>query len=370
MENNDARLWVLVGKKLSGEATSAELNELGELLKDQGILSANENLLHKLWGLPLDKSLTPDIDKNWEALSQNLFTEKSIFHIGALPVDGTRKIGNRRKWLAAAAAVLVLIASGVGYYNNSKEIFPASTRQGSPNQVASRNGSKSILTLPDGTKVWLNAGSKIFYENDFISKREVKLIGEAYFDVVHEARNPFVLHAANVNIKVLGTAFNVKAYPADDRVETALVRGSVELTTSNDPERKILLRPNEKIAILKIKTMEDSAAKMPVAKVPGKAALYTISLMQVDKKDNVAEDLAWMQDKLIFKGITFEQLAIQMERWYDVKIYFETASCKKIKFTGAFARQNIVQALEALSFSCDYKFVYSIDKNIINIKPK
>ncbi len=370
MENIDARLWVLAGKKLSGEATSEELNELEELLKSQGIEFASQDLLTKLWHLPLQKTYTPDIDKNWSSLSQNLFPEKSIFYIGTPPVIAHNKFRMTRKWLAAAAAVLLIATAGIGYYlsHNTKQSESAATKQHTTNQVASRNGSRSTLTLPDGTKVSLNAGSKIFYKNNFTINREITLTGEAYFDVMHDAANPFVIHAANVHIKVLGTAFNVKAYPADDRIETALVRGSVELTTSDDPERKILLRPNEKITILKIKTAEDSAAKIPFGKLPKKEELYTISLMQVDKKDNVPEDVAWMQDKLIFKGETFEQLAIEMERWYDVKLFFANDSCRNIKFTGAFEKQNIVQALQALSFSCDYKFVYSIDKNIITIK--
>ena len=338
----------------------------------------DEHILNKLWKQPLEnpENHPIEIDKNYNSLSQILFPEKSNLYVTTEHDENNQnqKENQKRKrvWLYAAASVIIIIStiSAAYYYNFSTGNMAVTKETDLPNQVASRKGAKTSIVLPEGTKVWLNAGSKIYYNNNFSTNREVFLVGEAYFDVKHDASNPFIIHAANVNIKVLGTALNVKAYPTDDCVETALVRGSVELTTNDDPGRKILLRPNEKISILKLKTVGDTATTMPVVILPKKEELYTISLMQVDKKDNVAEDVAWMQDKLIFKGETFEQLAIKMERWYDVKISFETTGCSKIKFTGAFEKQNIVQALEALSFSCNYKFVYKTDKNIINIKSK
>lgn len=374
MENKESRLWLLLAKKIAGEADAAELSELNNLLNDFNLLTVDEQILIKLWNQPLEnpENHTIEIDKNYNSLSQILFPEKSNLYVTTEHDENKQKGKRKRIWLYAAASVIFIIStiSAAYNYNFSAGNIAITKETDWPNQVASRKGAKTSIVLPEGTKVWLNAGSKIYYNNDFSTNREVFLVGEAYFDVVHDASNPFIIHAANVNIKVLGTAFNVKAYPTDDVVETALVRGSVELTTNDDPGRKILLRPNEKIAILKLKTIGDTATTMPVVILPKKEELYTISLMQVDKKDNVAEDVAWMQDKLIFKGETFEQLAIKMERWYDVKISFETTGCSKIKFTGAFEKQNIVQALEALSFSCNYKFVYKTDKNIINIKPK
>ena len=378
MENKESRLWLLIAKKIAGEADAAELCELGNLLNSFDLPPVDEQILNKLWKQPLEnpENHPIEIDKNYNSLSQILFPEKSNLYVTTEHDENNQNQKENKKrnkvWLYAAASVIIIIStlSAAYYYNFSKGNMAVTKETDLPNQVASRKGAKTSIVLPEGTKVWLNAGSKIYYNNNFSTNREVFLVGEAYFDVKHDASNPFIIHAANVNIKVLGTAFNVKAYPTDDRVETALVRGSVELTTNDDPGRKILLRPNEKIAILKVKTIGDTATTMPVVILPKKEELYIISLMQVDKKDNVAEDVAWMQDKLVFKGETFEQLAIKMERWYDVKISFETTDCSKIKFTGAFEKQNIVQALEALSFSCNYKFVYKTDKNIINIKSK
>lgn len=238
------------------------------------------------------------------------------------------------------------------------------------NEVVSKHGSKSSLILPEGTKVWLNAGSKIYYHKDFTANREVYLSGEAFFDVTHNAGKPFTIHAGPVNIKVLGTAFNVKAYPEDDLVETALLRGSIELTTVADPGRKILLRLNEKISINKTKRDIGKNNALPTGKPSPKEELYSISRMLVYKKDSTLEDIAKMEDKVIFKGETFSELSIKMERWYDVEMIFKNEQVKKIKFTGAFDKQNIVQALQALQFSCNYQFVFSISKNQILISPR
>ncbi len=376
MENKETRLWVLMAKKIAGEATAAELNELGELISRLHIQPADEELLNRLWKTPLKSSGTPsiDIDQNWHNLSHSIFPEKSHFYLA--PIDDGRKVkpSHKKAWLYAASLIFIVISFTMGTYLLTGPASKLSVKKegGAPNQVFTKNGSKTSVDLPDGTKVRLNAGSKIYYDNDFINRREVYLTGEAYFDVTHQTESPFIIHAANVNIKVLGTAFNVKAYEEDDQVETALVRGSVELTTNDDPERKILLRPNEKIAIFKNKNITDSVTRnsASVKSSYKQEELYSISRMEIDRKDSVLQDIAWMKDRLIFKGELFAQLAKRMERWYGVNFAFRDETCAKIKFTGEFDNQNIVQALDALAFSCNYKFSYSFDKNKVIILPK
>ena len=105
-------------------------------------------------------------------------------------------------------------------------------------KLLSTKGSRSRSLLPDGTTVWLNAGSKLYYENDFNGTREVRLEGEAFFDVVKQTDRPFIVHTSGIDIKVLGTAFNVKSYPEDKTVETTLYRGLVQVFRQEDTPKK------------------------------------------------------------------------------------------------------------------------------------
>ncbi len=375
VENNESRLWMLLAKKMAGEASDAELVELGTMLSHPDAPLVQEELLDKFWKEPLENTVPAglDVDKNWDSLSQCVFPEKSHLYVTTMGEDTKPNRRRKQVWLYAAASILLLVVSAMGiqYLNSVPSSSTGASASNLPNQVTSRYGSKTSVILPEGTKVWLNAGSNIYYGNDFISKREVYLVGEAYFDVTHDAKKPFIIHAANVNIKVLGTAFNVKAYPEADQVETALIRGSVEVSTNADPERKILLRPNEKIAIRKV--VKEPGLPTAMASAPSaiiKEELYSITRMQVNQKDSTVDETAWMQEKLIFNGETFGHLAVQMERWYGVVFAFQNETLTKIKFSGVFDNQNIVEALDALAYSSNFKFSYHINKNLVIIQPK
>src|SRR2546423_14261851 len=103
-------------------------------------------------------------------------------------------------------------------------------------------GSRSKLVLPDGSTVWLNAGSKLTYNKDFGNNiREVSLVGEAFFDVMHIPDVPFVIETPTAVVKVLGTSFNVKAYPNETTTETSVIRGRVEISPRQRPGEKFVL---------------------------------------------------------------------------------------------------------------------------------
>src|SRR5699024_2281168 len=117
------------------------------------------------------------------------------------------------------------------------------------NTVTTKAGSKTKIMLPDGTKVWLNADSKLTYPNDFqhIPKREVTLVGEAYFKVKHDAEHPFVIHTKGLTVRDIGTEFNLKAYPDDENSSLSLIEGSVSVSLINDKDKDLILKPGEKV---------------------------------------------------------------------------------------------------------------------------
>ena len=133
------------------------------------------------------------------------------------------------------------------------------------NEIATLPGTHSKTILPDGSTVWLNAGSKLTYNKNFnTATREVELSGEAYFDVKKDEHHPFIIHTSAMHIKVLGTAFNVKSYPGDKSSETSLIRGSIEVTMNNRPQEKIILHPSEKLVVMnRIETKKDEDETKP-----------------------------------------------------------------------------------------------------------
>ena len=118
------------------------------------------------------------------------------------------------------------------------------------NTVSTNLGSKSKIQLPDGSLVWLNADSRIIYKENFQGPfREVQLTGEAFFEVVKDKEHPFIIHTQSIDLKVLGTAFNVRSYTNEKKTETSLIRGSIEVTLHDNPDKKIVLKPNEKLIV-------------------------------------------------------------------------------------------------------------------------
>jgi len=238
------------------------------------------------------------------------------------------------------------------------------------NTVSTRKGSKSNVQLPDGTIAWLNADSKLIYNENFSGDyREVSLQGEAYFDVVKDKTRPFIIHTKTLDIKVLGTAFNVRAYETENNTETSLFRGSVEVTLHNSPEKKIVLKPNEKLMVNnKILSYTTTTNDKGKARTP-QAADITVGKVHFEAKDSSAWETLWIKNKLVFDEEKLEAVAQKIERWYDVKVIIddkEAAKQTSNTYSGIFANENLPQVMEALKLTGNFK--YTINKDIVTIK--
>jgi ferric-dicitrate binding protein FerR (iron transport regulator) len=282
---------------------------------------------------------------------------------GANPVRKNFSI--KRIWLLAGAAASVIGVIMILKWTAGRP--PADpSRQYEIAQV-SKPGERKSFQLPDGSKVMLNAGSSIKISKDFNTRvREIELEGEAFFDVVHNARKPFIIHTLSMDIKVLGTVFNVKAYATDKIAETSLLSGSVEVTIKNKTNQKVILHPNEKI-MLPV-DFADPGKRQPEAKpVEIKPENYTISGLTHNPVDSSLDEVSWIENQLAFNGNSFAEIAVLLERWYNVSISFEDEEVKKYRFTAIFDKKNIGQVLDALQLS--RHFTYRIeDGNKIIIK--
>ncbi|HYE55941.1 MAG TPA: FecR domain-containing protein [Chitinophagaceae bacterium] len=358
------RIWQLVSKKLAGEATPAELQELEELLRQFPEMHYAIQHIYDLWQLqPLPAPETEDAFR--KHLNKMAGKEVDISPwIPALPPYPQPSEPKRyvRRFIAPALALAATIICIVVLLNRPPKQAAIASKNIS--EISTRNGSRTMINLPDGSVVWLNAGSKLLYDRDFDSElREVTLTGEAYFDVVKNPNKPFIIHAGKMDIKVLGTLFNVKSYPGENISEASLIRGSIEVMIKDRPTEKIILRPNEKIVV----------ANEPGIQVPGNDTgrrennepIVAISHLTYEPKDSTIIETSWVENKFIFRDEAFRELAVRLERWYGVHIRFDNENVQQLRFTGTFRHENIQQALAALKITGGFNYSINDDNVLI-----
>lgn len=242
--------WNLIAKHLTGEISSEEKKEL---LKWTDKSPSNAELLEKaekLWELSgtYNFEFKPDRKKGWEELKAKIMAESA---------DVRAPVQNRRKWFRVAAAVLFLVGVGSILKTVFEEDMLSKPAVYSEPIVYSKpivyicvetTDSTNVFYLPDSTKIWLNKNSRLLYPEKFAGElRDVNLYGEAFFEVVSDTANPFIVYAGNTQIKVLGTSFNVKAYEDEDEVEVIVVEGRVEFSSTYEKgKKKVNLKVNEK----------------------------------------------------------------------------------------------------------------------------
>ncbi len=180
------------------------------------------------------------------------------------------------------------------------------------NTIEVPRGGEYRLVLPDGSVVWLNSDSELKFPMNFVGKRrKVFLKGEAYFEVVKNPDMPFVVEVAAMEVKVLGTRFNINAARSDEGVQTTLVSGKVEVSDQENAGKVVLL-PNQQAELKK--------GRLTVKNVDAGAVT------------------AWRQGKFYFESESLEEIAAQLERWYDIHFFFSRESLKQEEFTGVIRR--------------------------------
>ena len=352
------RFWTLLSKKLAGEATAEELKELETLITEHPEWQYAIQNLEDLWK---HEPASDDKIQEEDAYMLHLHRMADLnIPFNEMPVEEPAQEPKRRimRWYWAAAACAAGIAAFFvfsGKLNGSAETPVASL----VNEISTKPGSKSRVQLPDGTVVTLNAGSKLSYDKEYGKElREVSLTGEGFFEVTKMKEKPFIIHTSSINIKVLGTVFNVKAYPEDKKTETSLLSGSIEVTIKNRPNDKIILSPSEKLVVENavVNTAQEKWAEATPAEKITSSPLMSINKLKYEAEDSAVAETQWINNRLVFNDESFEELAVRMERWYDVKISIDDERLKSKRLTGNFERENIDQALEALKYLIRFRF--------------
>lgn len=329
------RYWILTARKLNGEATPDELSELAALSAQHADKARTGDTLEQVW-----QQATPEISGD-EAQRLLALLEQRLPELKDTPV--TAPVRHWRARLAWAAGILLLLSAG-GYF-----LFTTHTKKIAVHEVVANRGTRSQVTLPDGTLVWLNAGSKLVYDDDYgVHKRLLQLEGEAYFDVVRQADIPFEVQVKDATVKVLGTTFNLRAYPDEAVVETALISGSVQLQyQQGTTPHQALLKPGQKLLL---------------TRNPDATNTFTAQWGQLwsQPKQDVNE-IAWKDNTLSFNKESFSSLAARLERWYNITIVFDHPRLKKLEFTGSIKGEQIKEVMTVLSRSSG-QFTYHYDQ--------
>lgn len=262
----------------------------------------------------------------------------------------------------AAIFIIAFSVSGVLFYYLGKN--HAAIPRESFCELNVPLGSKAKFSLPDGTTVTLNAGSRLKYDNLFgISGRVIELEGEGYFKVAKDASKPFIVKTSYLSVRALGTEFNIKAYPDDKTIETTLVEGAVEIESISDSKgaESHVLKPNQKFTYFK----KDSTIvdETPIVKdriddktqPPEKQKISSIPRLVTENID-IEPVISWKENRWIFEKQSLSQIAIELERKFDVQIKFESERLKTFRFTGIIINEPIEQVLEVMSITAPLIF--------------
>lgn len=247
------------------------------------------------------------------------------------------------KMVGVAATVALAVLIGSLYYQPAEPVVEVVT----PKEVTKQTtfGQKQIIRLPDGSTVHLNAGSKLTYTEPFQdNKRKVSLTGEAFFEVARDEQRPFVIHSGVVSTKVLGTSFNVRAYPDEQQIVVSVETGKVGVNLE-ETEQNVEINPTEQATYME-----------------GQNAL---SVSTFDRQ----EVIGWKDGIIQFKDMPLSRVITKLERVYGVEFHINNPDLKlEEKYSGVYKNAPLDRILQGVSFAVG--FDYDLDDKIVTIKSK
>lgn len=346
---DEHRIVELLTRKIAGEASPEELGELSYLLTKYPDSVYYEALLEQVWDLGKQEAAV-DVKEAYKR-QKHKFKDELKFKKTTL---GFRGFIKKPAVLAVTVSCICFALAAFILDNYTQPAKRANI------EIKAGKGVRKEIRLPDGTIVRLNSDSKISYDPDMLDndQRELRLTGEAYFNVAHDKEHAFVVTTNKVAVRVLGTEFNVKEYPDETNSETTLLKGSIELSINSRSEQKFLLKPSEKFALVqknRISSKKDNNSVLMIE---------NISPVKFGDKEYIRE-ISWVENKLVFQNESFEDLIPKLERWYNVKIDLDDPKIRSVRFTGIFIDENIIQALEAMQLI--KPFNYKLTANEVKI---
>lgn len=322
MENSE-----LISKFLVSKSTNKEDQELYNSLNSDDKLLEKFSVVKNVW------------EKKENEHTGNDFVEEDFLkHMKTIKKKKQFSI----KHIVQYAAVALLLIS-VGYITSLINF----NNDNSFHQIAVNRGDKSEMTLSDGTKVIIAPASKLMFNKSFGSeKRVIRLEGEAFFEVSHNKYIPFIVNTNGMNVKVLGTKFNVKSYNEDNKISTTLLEGSVDVNMFNQKDKfnkSLILKPLQKVSYFKNNNNV------------------------VVEKYNPNTDISWTKNKLSFRNEKLKNIIKELNRIYDTDIRLDYYKIGEHRYSAEFDKETVVQILESFKLITPFKF--EKEDSTIVIKP-
>ncbi|MCA1762888.1 MAG: FecR domain-containing protein, partial [Flavobacteriales bacterium] len=291
-------------------------------------------------------NITAGIEEGIDHADADAESSTTAAHIIPISAQATTKsmrgkeTGTYKKWLAYAAAVVVLVASS--YFALIQFDNPGNTTDHYVT-METPHGQKTQIKLPDGSSIWLNAGSSVKYLEHFSNtNRQIELEGEAYFEVARDTSRPFTVFAGGLSTTALGTSFNISSYPDDNLVDVNLITGKVQVEQTE--------RPNNE----------------PIMLTPGLGAQLNTSSNAITRTTFELDKASQWKDGIIeFEAASFEKIEKTLERWYAVDITCTNESNHQWSYNGQFDNEDLALVLRKIALTEDFE--YEMDKNRIEI---
>ncbi len=315
---NELNIETLIAKYLAKEISETEEKTLMEWVERDPANQISFDEMKMIWGDSIPETIDFSSDQNeiWENIDILIETETVEPEVNQpivkkLPFYSLRNI---------AAAIALLVGIGLWWTN--------STHPAIIDVVAFETGKDATknIVLPDGSKITLNANSKLTYQSDF-KIRDVILEGEAFFEIARDTLHPFSIHSNGALTQVLGTSFNIRAYSNESEVEVTVVTGKVAFS-------KEKMAQTDKVILL-----------------PGNKAILKKEENKVVKTLPTPNEMAWNTKKLIFDDTNMGDILKTLKRFYHLDIDLDNNAIKKCHFTGHFQNASIDEVLKALSFA-------------------
>ncbi len=352
-------------KFLNEEITYEEMLLLKEMAVDKQYESELNEIFFEVYQSDLAEHHGDfDLDEIFEEIKSKTGYKKSGLEKEKAPLFFIKRAF--RKYRNIAAIFLFAICAGALFFvwknyvgnKHSNTIFIAD------------KGERKTFLLADGTSIILKGGSTIQLSQSFnTATRELYLSGEAFFDVSANASMPFIIHTSTMKIKVLGTSFDVRAYPDEEKTEASLINGKimVSLKKNDEEHQEFVLKPLQKIVI----TKGEALVKTGVHKAQNDnhyPNLIKIETLKISPIIDQMPETAWTENKLFFSGSPLTQVAKELERWYGVSVKIENGAIEALHFTGNYKDESLLEVLEALHLanpSMNYRM--SADKKEVTL---
>jgi ferric-dicitrate binding protein FerR (iron transport regulator) len=295
--------------------------------------------------------LDPQSQRELEVLYQSEWTEASA---SELPLDiqlrmythikasVSRKTVNWKRWASYAAVLMVCIGMGLAAHLHAGRSFIKQTTEKTYSVKADR-GQRANITLPDGTKVWLNSHTELTYSGNYgLNERAVSLTGEAFFEVAKDNQAPFTVKTDALSIEALGTSFNVKNYAEDKELTTTLFTGKIKMKASG---KELILLPNQFASFHR----------------------GTHKLM-AGHTDDAFRACMWLDNELSFNGQTLSEIAVILSRISNVHVEFTSEKIKQYKFSGVIKNNSLDNVIEIISLTAPVTYESHGDTIILKEK--